>query len=106
MILCGLNVFNVDSARWTVEEANRWYDNQPIYFRANFIPSTSVNVIDMWQRFDISTNDRELKWASEINMNIMRVFLHVLFYEENAEDYYLKINDFLGIADKYNVCFI
>jgi hypothetical protein len=107
MLICGilliLCVFNVHSARWTIEEANQWYRNQPVYFGANFVPSTSVNVIDMWQTFDTLTIDRELKWASQINMNIMRVFLHVLFYEQNAENYYKKMNDFLDIADRYKI---
>ena len=36
-------------------------------------------------------------------MNIMRVFLHVLFYQQNAEDFYKKINNFLTIADQFKI---
>lgn len=102
-ILCLYNIFKVTGARWTSEEANNWYEHQPWFFGANFIPSNAVNVIDMWQTFDITTIERELKWASQINMNIMRVFLHFLLYQHDAEDYYKKLDEFLTIADKYNI---
>lgn len=93
----------VDSARWTPEQAYRWYNNQPWFFGGNFLPSTAVNTIDMWQTFDVLTMDRELRWASQINMNIMRVFLHFLFYQQNPQAYYQKIDAFLTIADQYNI---
>lgn len=73
------------------------------FFGANFIPSNAVNAIDMWQTFDVTTIERELNWASQINMNIMRVFLHFLFYQQDAEAYYKKIDGFLTIANKYNI---
>jgi hypothetical protein len=103
MILYSYNVLKVDGARWTPDQANLWYQNQPLYFGANFVPSSAVNVIDMWQTFDISTIERELKWASQINMNIIRVFLHVLFYEQDSEGYYKKIDSFLSIANQFNI---
>jgi hypothetical protein len=103
IILCLYNVLKIDSARWTPDQANRWYNNQPLYFGGNFVPSSAVNSIDMWQTFDISTIARELNWASQINMNIMRVFLHVLFYQQDAEAFYIKINGFLTIANQFNI---
>ncbi|CAF0824277.1 unnamed protein product [Adineta ricciae] len=93
----------VYGARWTTEQANAWYAEQPWYFGANFVPSTSVNEIDMWQAFDTATMERELGWATNINMNIMRVFLHVLFYQENPEAFYKKMDAFLTIADRHHI---
>ncbi|UJR19466.1 hypothetical protein I4U23_022597 [Adineta vaga] len=93
----------VNGARWTPEKANAWYAEQPWYFGANFVPSSSVNVIDMWRTFDTVTIERELEWASSINMNVMRVFLHVLFYQQDAAGYLEKINDFLTIADRFKI---
>ena len=93
----------VGGARWTPEQANQWYESQPLFFGGNFVPSTAVNTIDMWQTFDVSTIERELKWASQINMNIMRVFLHFLFYQQDALAYFDKINVFLTIADRYQI---
>jgi hypothetical protein len=42
----------------------------------------------MWQAFDVTIIERELTWASQINMNIMRGFIHVLFYQQDAEGYF------------------
>jgi len=101
--LCLSNIIQVDSNRWTPEQANSWYESQPWFFGGNFIPSTAVNVIDMWQTFDVTTIERELKWASEINMNIMRVFIHVLFYQQDAEDFFKKLDGFLTITNQFNI---
>lgn len=104
MLLLGFsNVFQVQSARWTVEQANRWYESQSLFFGANFVPSTAVNAIDLWQAFDTATIERELRWASGINMNIIRVNLHFLFYQQDAEAYFKKLDSFLAIADQFNI---
>ncbi|UJR11411.1 hypothetical protein I4U23_015591 [Adineta vaga] len=103
LILCACIHYEVHGVRWTVEQANAWYAEQPWYFGANFVPSTSVNQIDMWFTFDTTTMQRELEWAAGINMNIMRVFLHVLFYQENPEVFYKKMDDFLAIADRLHI---
>jgi hypothetical protein len=57
----------------------------------------------MWQQFDTISIERELRWASEINMNIMRVFLHVLLYEQDSQAYFKKMDDFLTIADRFGI---
>src|ERR1035437_7163620 len=64
--------------RWTEAQANAWYAQQPWPVGANFLPSTSINELEMWQAesFDTATIDRELGWAEAIGMNTMRVFLH------------------------------
>jgi hypothetical protein len=103
LILCGCIRFEAYGARWTPAQANAWYAEQPWYFGANFVPSSSVNEIDMWYTFDTVTMQRELGWASEINMNIMRVFLHVLFYQQDAEAFYRKMDEFLTIADRLHI---
>lgn len=103
LILCKCVNVEVDGARWTPEQANAWYTEQPWYFGANYVPSSAVNEIDMWQTNDKSTMERELGWASEINMNIMRVFLHVLFYQQDAVAFYKKMDDFLTLADRLNI---
>ena len=102
--LCWSSILNqVNCARWTVEQANSWYESQPLFFGANFVPSTAVNAIDVWQTFDVATIERELKMASDINMNIIRVNLHYLVYQQDPEDYYKKMDGFLSIADKFNI---
>ena len=66
------------SDRWTMEQAQAWYESHPWLAGANFVPSTAINQLEMWQAetFDPATIDRELGYAQSIGMNTMRVFLH------------------------------
>jgi hypothetical protein len=66
------------AARWPADKANAWYDAAKWPVGANFVPSTAINQLEMWQAdtFDPETIDRELGWAASIGMNTMRVFLH------------------------------
>ncbi len=90
---------------WTKEKANEWYDRQPWYVGANFNPSTSINQLEMWQEdtFDPETIDKELGWAEDIGMNSMRVYLHDLLYKEDAEGLFMRMDEYLSIADKHNI---
>src|ERR1700730_17414413 len=62
--------------RWSVEKANTWYDAHKWMTGADYIPSTAINQLEMWQAstFDPVTIDRELGWAENIGFNTMRVF--------------------------------
>ncbi|HEY9508723.1 MAG TPA: 1,4-beta-xylanase, partial [Verrucomicrobiae bacterium] len=35
--------------RWTVERAQTWYRSYPWLVGANFVPSTAINQLEMWQ---------------------------------------------------------
>jgi hypothetical protein len=52
-------------SRWTEDQANAWYAQQPWLVGANFLPSNAINQLEMWQSdtFDPATIDRELGWA-------------------------------------------
>ena len=91
--------------QWTPEQAHDWYDQQPWIVGANFTPSTAVNQIEMWHpdTFDPDTIDRELGYAAEAGMNTMRVFLHNLVWENDAEGYKKRLKQFLDISDKHNI---
>jgi hypothetical protein len=91
--------------RWSVETANQWYSQQPWLIGANFIPSTAINQLEMWQAetFDPATIDRELGYAEKIGLNTMRVFLHNLPYEQDAAGFAQRINQYLAIADKHHI---
>lgn len=91
--------------RWSAEKANAWYAKQPWFVGANFIPSTAINELEMWQAdtFDPTTIDRELGWAAGIGMNSMRVFLHNLPWENDAEGFKKRIDQFLTIASKHKI---
>jgi hypothetical protein len=91
--------------RWTVEEAEAWYAAQPWLVGANFVPSTAVNQLEMWQgaTYDEETIDRELGWAAAIGFNTMRVFLHDLVWKADPEGYLRRIDRFLGVANRHGI---
>jgi hypothetical protein len=68
--------------QWTTDQANQWYSSVGWFHGCNFIPSTAVNVLEMWQAetFDLPTINRELGYAAGIGMKVIRVFLHPLVW--------------------------
>lgn len=90
---------------WSVEAARQWFAKEPWRVGANFLPSTAINQLEMWQAetFDAATIDRELGWASRIGMNVMRVYLHDLAWKADAAGFKQRMNAFLGIADKHRI---
>jgi hypothetical protein len=91
--------------RWTEAKANAWYAAQPWPVGANFLPSTAINELEMWQAdtFDPTTIDRELGWAEGIGMNTMRVFLHNLLWEQDPKGFQQRMDTFLSIAAKHHI---
>jgi hypothetical protein len=91
--------------RWTEAQAGSWYASQPWPVGANFLPSTAINELEMWQAdtFDTATIDRELGWAEGIGMNTMRVFLHNLLWEQDPKGFTQRIDTFLTIAERHHI---
>ncbi|MDR2628223.1 MAG: 1,4-beta-xylanase [Dysgonamonadaceae bacterium] len=90
---------------WTAEQANHWYTRHAWLRGCNFIPSTAVNQLEMWQAetFDPLTIDRELGWAAHIGMNCMRVYLHHLAWEIDKDGFKNRIKTYLNIASGHNI---
>ena len=95
----------MDGKRWSIEKANKWYSEQPWLVGCNFIPSTAINQLEMWQAetFDPVTIDRELGWAEDIGMNCVRVYLHHLAWETDEEGFKGRMEKFLGITDMHGI---
>ncbi|HEV2485995.1 MAG TPA: cellulase family glycosylhydrolase [Terracidiphilus sp.] len=110
LILAFLPTLNAQQAQapmqhWTETEAKAWYEAQPWPVGANFLPSTAINQLEMWQAdtFDPTTIDRELGWAEDIGMNTMRVFLHNLLWEQDPKGFQQRIDTFLTIAARHRI---
>ena len=90
---------------WTKEEANAWYAKQPWLVGCDFIPSTAINQLEMWQAetFDTATIDRELGWAASIGMNTVRVYLHDLLYQQDSAGFLSRMDTFLQIAARHHI---
>jgi len=91
--------------RWSLEKAWEWYDGQPWLVGANFNPSTSINQLEFWQKdtFDPETIDRELKWSADLGMNLHRVYLHNLLWEQDSVAFLQRLERYLKMADAHNI---
>jgi hypothetical protein len=90
---------------WTKEQANEWYKQWGWLRGSDFIPSSAINQLEMWQAetFDTATINRELGWAEDIGMNSMRVYLHHLAWEIDSVGFKNRVNEYLNIADKHGI---
>jgi len=86
--------------RWTPERAAAWARGQPWIVGCNFVPSTAVNQLEMWQAdtFDFPTIERELGWAAGLGMNAVRVFLHDLAWNVDPAGFLGRLERFLSAA--------
>ena len=111
IILAGLLCLGLAGAtanaqtRWTEDQANAWYAKHRWLVGCNFIPSTAINQLEMWQAatFDTATIDRELGYAEGIGLNSMRVYLHHLPWVEDAAGFKQRIGTYLDIAGRHHI---
>ena len=105
MLSCLLLSYLCNAQQWSAQQANNWYTTNPWLVGCNFIPSTAINQLEMWQAetFDPVTVNREMDWAEGIGMNTMRVFLHDLAYKADPQGVKLRMDTFLQIADKHGI---
>lgn len=91
--------------RWTKEKAAQWYEKQPWPIGSNYITSTAINQLEMWQAetFDPASIDRELGWAEGLGFNTMRVFLHDIPWRDDRQGFVKRINQFLQICEKHKI---
>ena len=90
---------------WQAKKANKWYKKQGWIVGCNFLPSTAINQLEMWQAetFDTATINRELSWAENIGFNTVRVYLHDLAWREDAKGFKDRMNTFLVIASSHKI---
>lgn len=93
------------AARWPAAKAWAWYHRQPWLVGCNFLPSTAVNDVEMWQKetFDPQTIDRELGWAQELGFNTVRVFVNYAVWEADPDGLKQTLRRYLAIADKHGI---
>lgn len=91
--------------RWTEAKARDWYSEQPWLVGCNFLPSTAINQLEMFQEntFDEQTIKREVKWASELGFNTLRIYLHDLLWKNNPSAFCKKLDLVLTICSIHNI---
>ena len=107
MLLAATNIAHAADGpgRWPVEKAAAWQETHGWLRGSNFLPSSAINQLEMWQAqtFDEATLDRELGYAENLGFNSMRVFLHDLTWQQDAAGFASRIDRFLTLADKHHV---
>lgn len=90
---------------WSIEKANAWHKDQPWLVGCNFIPSSAINQLEMWQAdtFDEKAIDRELGLAANLGFNTARVFLHDLVWQDDKDAFLKRIDKYLDIAERHKV---
>jgi hypothetical protein len=91
--------------RWTEEQAADWLNKTGWLVGCNFAPSTAGNQFEFWQAetFDPITISRELQWAADLGMNTVRVYLHHMLFQADAEGFFQRFEEFLTIADQFSI---
>jgi hypothetical protein len=92
-------------AKWSEQQARDWYAKQPWLLGSNYNPASAINQLEMWQAdsFDPKRIDLELGWAEGLGMNTMRVFLHDLLWQQDAEGFKRRLDQFLTIAARHKI---
>jgi len=103
IILLSLTV--LAQGRWSEQQARDWYAKQAWLVGSNYNPASAINQLEMWQAdsFDPKRIDLELGWAEGLGMNTMRVFLHDLLWQQDAEGFKKRLDQFLTIAAKHKI---
>ncbi len=90
---------------WSIEKANNWYNQHKWLTGSDYIPSTAINQLEMWQAstFDAATIDKELGWAENIGFNTIRVFLHSVAWKQDPIGFKKRVDQFLSIAERHHI---
>lgn len=102
---CFIHPAFAETAQWSKEKANEWYERQPWLVGANYNPASTVNQLEFWQPETFAPDEisRELGWAKDLGMNTMRVYLHDLAWKNDKQGLLDRLDRFLAIADKNGI---
>ena len=91
--------------QWPAAKAWEWSKNQPWLVGCNFVPSTAVNDVEMWQAetFDPATIERELGWAQGLGFNSVRVFLNYVVWRHGPDGFKKRFERFLALAAGHGI---
>ncbi|KAA8969156.1 1,4-beta-xylanase [Mycobacterium sp.] len=91
--------------RWSADRAHRWYQAQGWPVGANYITSTAINQLEMFQpdTYDPRRIDTELGWARSHGLNTVRVFLHDQLWAQDSRGFQARLAKFVDIAARHRI---
>ena len=104
-IQCQKSPSPVADYRWTEERAWQWHNENGWMVGTNFNPSTSINQLEFWQEdtYDPETIERELEWSAELGMNMHRVYLHNLLWDQDSMGFLERVDNYLNISESKDI---
>ena len=104
-VQCQKNPTIVIDYRWAEERAWQWHNENGWMVGTNFNPSTSINQLEFWQEdtYDPETIERELEWSAELGMNMHRVYLHNLLWDQDSIGFLERVDNYLNISESKNI---
>ncbi|MGH3968538.1 MAG: 1,4-beta-xylanase [Mycobacterium sp.] len=94
-----------EAGRWPADRAHSWYQAQGWLVGANYITSTAINQLEMFQpgSYDPRRIDIELGWARFHGLNSVRVFLHDQLWAQDARGFQQRLGQFVNIAAHHRI---
>ena len=93
-------------SKWTMQEANDWYNKLGWLRGCNFIGSDCTNRLDMWQSYKseekLKTADRELALANKIGFNTVRLWANFDVYYAEPESFMAIFERYISLCHKHN----
>lgn len=104
-VQCQKNPTIVIDYRWSEERAWQWHNENGWMVGTNFNPSTSINQLEFWQEetYDRETIERELEWSAELGMNMHRVYLHNLLWDQDSIGFLERVDNYLNISESKDI---
>ena len=94
-----------EPGQWSVDRANSWYQAQGWLVGANYVTSTAVNQLEMFQpgTYDPRRIDSELGFARLLGFNTVRVFLHDQLWAQDPRGFLGRLAQFVAIAASHGI---
>jgi hypothetical protein len=105
MALAQAHRASADAGRWPADRANRWYQAQGWLVGANYVTSTAINQLEMFQAatYDPQRINGELGLARSFGFNAVRVFLHDQLWAQDRQGFQSRLAQFVGIAAGHGI---
>jgi hypothetical protein len=88
-------------AGYTISDAP---DDPPVDVRgALYLPSRAYNTYQMWHGYDRSVIERDLEYATRLNLNAIRTWLSYEHWQESPEEHAAAVSHFLSAADQRGI---
>lgn len=95
------------ASRWSVEEVWEWYDARPWIVGCNFVPSTCINTVEIWQEYNseevFRVMDRELALAADIGLNSVRMLLPFFVWKYQTDGFKKRLDRFLDLVARRGI---